>query len=63
MNWSRDGSRIFFVANECFKGWYRPCALNGVSVNGGPPLTLLKAEPGQAIAEVLEDCRMIGWSW
>ena len=54
MNWSRDGSRIFFVANECFKGWYRPCALNAVSINGGPPLTLLKAEPGQAIAEVLE---------
>jgi len=54
MSWSRDGSRIFFVPNECFKGWYRPCVLNAVSVNGGPPLTLLKAEPGQAIEEVLE---------
>jgi hypothetical protein len=54
MSWSRDGNRIFFVPNECFKGWDLPCALKAVSVQGGSPITLLKADPGQAIEDVLE---------
>ena len=47
-------ARIFYIPHLCIKGWYRPCVLNVVSVDGGPPRTLLKAKPAEAIEQVLE---------